>query len=329
MALPDSISELTKDIADKLNEMNSGALKQIQSVTEVAGEEFARSLLEETYEIEEKGGMMVESEGEMRRRSPGGVFFYLVKERLSEEQRKIVFPSLPRKKKAIPIVIEPEAQLFAHQAANKLKEVDPDRKEYFAKIAQLGGSDLVKEALDIVIDMENQDGLRRPDGTRRSPGEAFLYIASRRLTNEDRQRIWPILPEELRPPKKKSPVTTRQTAKKPRKTPIPVGAATTAKITLIGRPSELFHGPGYVAFTLKSFRVPNLPRGLPAPVENTSYRVYILEKNWERVAEEAQEGLIIEGYPAFDPEDGIAVYAVSLKTRSNRPDRPGGGLYAR
>ncbi|MCI0556940.1 MAG: hypothetical protein MN733_00470, partial [Nitrososphaera sp.] len=192
------------------------------------------------------------------------------------------------------------------------------------QIAQLCGIDLAKTALEIVTDMETQEGVRRSDGTRRSPGEALLYIASRRMSNEQRQRIWPNMPEELRPPKKKG-VTAPRAAAKPRRTPAPAGAATTAKITLIGVPSDVFRGPGYVAFTLTSFRVPNLPRELPAPSENTSYRVYIPERTWDRIvgsSGELTEGLIIEGYPAFDPEDGIAVYSVAVKTRMNRPDRP-------
>lgn len=319
------LSELATQIASELNETNPGALDQIHRLIEITGEEFVQSLLEKTQEIENKGGMMLSGEDETRRRSPGGVFFHLVKEQLSEDQRKIVFPSLPRKKKIQLIEITPEAQLFAHQAAGKLREDDLAKKETFAQIAQLCGIELAKAALEIVTDMETQEGVRRPDGTRRPPGEAFLYIASRRMTNEQRQRIWPLMPDELRPPKKKGATTARTVAQKPRRTPVPAGAATTAKITLIGMPSEVFRGPGYVAFTLTSFRVPNLPRELPAPAENTSYRVYVPERSWDRIAGnsgELSEGLIIEGYPAFDPKDGISVYAVAVKTRMSRTEGP-------
>ena len=318
----DSINELATGIARELNETNPGAIEQIQKLLEVTDENFVQSLLQQTKEIENAGGMLIEGDEE-RRRTPGGVFFILVKQQLTEEQRKIVFPSLPKKKKKIPIIIEPEAQLFAHQAVGKLKESDPEQKTIIAQIAQLGGVNLAKTALDTVLEMEEQEGLRRPDGTRRSSAEAFLYIASRRLTNEDRQRIWPTLPDELRPAKKKSASAPRgQGAQaKPRRTPFPAGAATTAKITLIGRPSDIFRGPGYIAFTLTSLRTPNLPRGLPTPPENTSYRIYVHERTWERVTEnDLAEGIIIEGFPAFDPEDGIAVYAVIIKTRSGRPE---------
>ena len=42
------------------------------------------------------------------------------------------------------------------------------------------------------------------------------------------------------------------------------------------------------------------------------------ERSWERVTDsDLAEGIIIEGFPAFDPEDGIAVYAVGVKTRSS------------
>ena len=319
-------SEKALQIADQLSETNPGALEQIQRLIEVTGEDFVQGLLDKTLEIENKGGMFVTNEDEARRRSPGGVFLHLAKEQISEEHKKIVFPSLPRKKKVEPIDITPEAQLFAHQAAGKLHEEDQAQKEVFAQIAALCGVNLAKTALEIVTDMETQEGVRRPDGTRRSPGEAFLYIASRRMTNEQRQRIWPIMPDELRPSKKKGATPSARTAAsaKPRRTPVPAGAATTAKITLIGVPAEIFRGPGYVAFTLTSFRVPNLPRELPSPAENTNYRVYVQERNWDRIVStgELAEGLIIEGYPAFDPTDGISVYAVIVKTRSNRPSGP-------
>lgn len=319
-----SVNELAEKVASELAETNSGALEQIQRLIEVAGEDFVYEILEKTKEIENKGGMFVANEREARRRTPGGVFFHLVKEQITEEQKKIVFPSLPHKKKAPPIEIGPEAQLFAHQASGKLHEEDGEIKEKMAQIAQLCGTDLARSVLEIVTDMESQEGVRRSDGTRRTPGEAFLYIASRRMSNEQRQRIWPNLPDELRPPKKKTPPPPPRTSAKPRRTPAPSGAATTAKITLIGIPADVYRSSGYVAFTLTSYRVPNLPRELPAPAENTSYRVYVPERSWDRIigsSGEITESLIIEGYPAFDPEDGISVYAVAVKTRMSRPDR--------
>lgn len=317
--------KLVAQVANELNENNSGAMDQIRRLVETVGEDFVQEILEKTREVENKGGMFVANDREARRRTPGGVFFHLVKEQITEEHKKIVFPSMPHKKKVVPIEIGPEASLFAHQASGKLKVEDAENKEKFGQIAQLCGPELARSVLEIVTDMESQEGVRRPDGTRRSPGEAFMYIASRRMTNEQRQRIWPNMPDELRPPKKKTPPPPPRAAAKPRRTPAPAGAATTAKLTLIGIPAEIYRGPGYVAFTLTSFRVPNLPRELPAPSENTSYRVYVPERSWDRLvgsSGEITESLIIEGYPAFDPEDGIAVYAVALKTRMNRPDRP-------
>ncbi|HNB55197.1 MAG TPA: phosphorylated adapter RNA export RNA-binding domain-containing protein, partial [Anaerolineales bacterium] len=197
--------KLVQQVANELNENNSGAMDQIRRLIETAGEDFVQEILEKTREVENKGGMFVTNEREARRRTPGGVFFHLVKENLDTEQKKVVFPSMPHKKKVTPIEVGPEASLFAHQASGKLKVDDPEHKEIFSQIAQLCGQDLARSVLEIVTDMEAQEGVRRPDGTRRSPGEAFMYIASRRMTNEQRQRIWPNMPDELRPPKKKTP----------------------------------------------------------------------------------------------------------------------------
>jgi hypothetical protein len=48
--------------------------------------------------------------------------------------------------------------------------------------------------------------------------------------------------------------------------------------------------------------------------------VYIAAKQWKTVAEaiaDPDDSLIVEGYPAYDPElEGLAVYALSVSTRN-------------
>ncbi len=77
------------------------ALKKIRQIVETCGVEQARAWLQETHTIEASGGLMINN-GE-RRRTPGGVFFYLVKGRISKELRKQLFPfpSKKRKKKRL------------------------------------------------------------------------------------------------------------------------------------------------------------------------------------------------------------------------------------
>ncbi len=75
-----------------------------------------------------------------------------------------------------------------------------------------------------------------------------------------------------------------------------------------------------VVLALVSEKVPDLPKGLPAPPAGTRYTVFIARKPWAKMAEalaaDAEDAAIFEGYAALDPRvDGIAVYATSATTK--------------
>ena len=89
-------SQLAKDIAAKLNEEKSHAIRKIDLLIKLVGEDFVNSLLEETLSVEAQGGLMTVDGS--RQRSSGGVFLYLAKGRVSPELRKRIFP-FPKKKK--------------------------------------------------------------------------------------------------------------------------------------------------------------------------------------------------------------------------------------
>ena len=91
-AVPNSgpIKQLAVEIARQLHEENSYALIQFERIIERLGAEAAQTLLVETQKIEAAGGMLTNDK--KRRRSPGGVYFYLVRGRISPEDRKIIFP---------------------------------------------------------------------------------------------------------------------------------------------------------------------------------------------------------------------------------------------
>lgn len=81
--------EVARQIAQQLGEQKHFACKLINDIVNYYGVEFAQDLLKETLQIEENGGMMT-LKGD-RRRTPGGVFIYLARERMSPEEREIVF----------------------------------------------------------------------------------------------------------------------------------------------------------------------------------------------------------------------------------------------
>lgn len=84
-----------KEIAATLNEPNVGL---INKVIKVIGMQRTQEFYEKTLEIEQNGGMKV-SQGD-RRRTPGGVFFYLVRHGVEPEEKKSIFPRTPSKKKS-------------------------------------------------------------------------------------------------------------------------------------------------------------------------------------------------------------------------------------
>lgn len=83
------IQAVANEIADQLGESEKKPRRQIYNIVSVCGVEFSRQLLNDTLEIEANGGMLVVN-GD-RRRTPGGVFFQLARDRMEEEARERIF----------------------------------------------------------------------------------------------------------------------------------------------------------------------------------------------------------------------------------------------
>jgi hypothetical protein len=88
-------------IAKALGEADEGPLAQIKAVVDNLGEQACLTLLAETEKIEKAGGLM-RGDGSGRR-SPGGVFFFLARQRLPRDVRAAIFndkkprdPNAPR-----------------------------------------------------------------------------------------------------------------------------------------------------------------------------------------------------------------------------------------
>ena len=92
MTSPDTRTVVTT-IAQQLGETQPGPLKQLRRIVQQLGPEAALALLQETQAIEAQGGLMLPDGS--RRHTPGGVFFRLVRERVSPEERAILFPPRP------------------------------------------------------------------------------------------------------------------------------------------------------------------------------------------------------------------------------------------
>jgi len=94
-------------IAKALGEADEGPLAQIKAVVDNLGEQACLTLLAETEKIEKAGGLM-RGDGSGRR-SPGGVFFFLARQRLPRDIRAAIFndkkprdPNAPKSAPAAP-----------------------------------------------------------------------------------------------------------------------------------------------------------------------------------------------------------------------------------
>src|SRR5215472_11189222 len=86
-------------IAEQLGESEQEPRKTIERCVRILGIETALAYLKRTQEVEEAGGMMLPDNS--RRRTPGGVYFYLIRKEVEMKQRMRIF-SMPPSKKATP-----------------------------------------------------------------------------------------------------------------------------------------------------------------------------------------------------------------------------------
>src|SRR6185436_2835887 len=81
-----TLQQTAAAIADRLGESEAGPRSLIIRIVKELGQERTLALLDETMQIEANGGMQLPDGS--RRRTPGGVFFFLVKERLAQAGEK-------------------------------------------------------------------------------------------------------------------------------------------------------------------------------------------------------------------------------------------------
>ena len=98
-------------IAKALGESDEGPVAQIKAVVDNLGDQACLTLLAETEKIEKAGGLM-RGDGSGRR-SPGGVFFFLARQRLPRDVRAAIFndkkPRDPNAPKPPPVAPKPAA----------------------------------------------------------------------------------------------------------------------------------------------------------------------------------------------------------------------------
>jgi len=132
----------TQEIAAALGERERGPLGQVGRVVGRLGIDRARTLLARTQEIEAAGGLLLPDGS--RRRTPGGVFFHLVRadDTLSREDRGYIFPSQVGRSgrtKAAGAISSPAVPASPTPAAPSLAWTDDDYRRVIAALQQEPG----------------------------------------------------------------------------------------------------------------------------------------------------------------------------------------------
>jgi len=242
-----------------------------------------------------------------------------------------VGPSRPR--------LGPEEWRATQDIATGLGETERAALGQVGRVVGRLGAERARAFLARTQDIEAAGGLMLPDGSRRrTPGGTFFHLVrtSDEVSREDRTSIFP--PLSKRPKKTAGGNASATPALAGATAPTPAawtddiyremmaalqqepGRATTVKITVIGRPGTAVEQGQAIVLALVSEKVPDLPKGLPAPPDGTRYTVFVARKQWAKVAEalaaDPEDAAIIEGYAALDPRvEGIAVYATSATTK--------------
>ncbi|MBN1220010.1 MAG: hypothetical protein JXM69_13875 [Anaerolineae bacterium] len=157
-------------IAIALNETTEIPLAEIERVVNLIGEERALTILDETLKVEAEGGMLTD-DGQ-RRRTPGGVFFKLVKNQTTPKERGKIFGARPGAgPKLLPVSWEESEQL-----SNKALEL-PKGEISKVKITIIGRPGRIIEKGPVVItSMQNSKPPNLPKGLPKPPGDPTTYV---------------------------------------------------------------------------------------------------------------------------------------------------------
>ncbi len=174
---------LAEEIAEILGEKQVLARKQIQSIVERYGEEGARALLEETLEIEANGGLMTNSG--TRRRTIGGVFFYLAIQRTEPLQRYQIRQGFLRKNMMKTGELKPSVPRRFKWQPKKLEELLERSGEVIAvKIVLTGRPGRIQHYKEMIVTTMKGTGIpnqfpRGVPAPPSTPTDYIVYISSR------------------------------------------------------------------------------------------------------------------------------------------------------
>lgn len=134
-----SVNEIALILAQTLGETDQAAQEQLQRIVWALGGSQCYQLLEQTLQIEHNGGMMLRDGS--RRRTPGGVFFYLAfGTGQPQEGRRLERPvyKKPKKEKQAQQQQQPMPAFLWNNRIAAVKEAEVEKGQATVKIAVIG-----------------------------------------------------------------------------------------------------------------------------------------------------------------------------------------------
>ncbi len=178
------IRAFIKELSEKLDEKAKKPREQIRQIVELCGVDFSREVYEQTIQREAEGGMMLPDGS--RRRTIGGVFFYLVRHRVSDEYHAIIFPQYKRWKPGEEPPPLPQYPVFKWDERAELIQslLDEQGELSTVKVTLVGRPGRVENRKDMVVTTMSYSitsatlpkGLPKPPD---APTLYTLYIASK------------------------------------------------------------------------------------------------------------------------------------------------------
>jgi hypothetical protein len=178
------------------------------------------------------------------------------------------------------------------------------------------GPERTNEFLRQTLEIEANGGQMIQSGKRRrTPGGVFFHLVRTTLPGAERRQIWTAPPHAEQP--STTPPLTPPTWEEAKQLIVQaikqIGEAKTVKLTLVGRPGKVVEQESCVVVSMKGKEPPSLPKGLPSPPTSgaITWVVFIAKKQWakvkESIANNADDQLIVEGWPGVDPKRGMAI----------------------
>lgn len=175
----DDIRRVADQIAAQLGERATPPVLQIRRIVKVLGVERAQAFAREALAVEANGGLLVPDGS--RRRTPGGVFFHLVKAQVKARERWLLFRRPPpRTRPPVSSAAEPVSSQPVLTWKTRQSTVREALREKGAvhdvKIVLVGRPGVVVERLNCVITaMDSTRGPSLPKGLPAIPTTPTTY----------------------------------------------------------------------------------------------------------------------------------------------------------